>query len=127
MSGVFFSCGGEIWVSGVFFLVVEIMGRFETCPYRRLVGGDGSIPSLCLSPGRGEIGRLGEAGELFEVLEVSQDLFEEFSVVLGNGGGLGVVVTMVGGGAAVARGAAATGGAVLFGHMGSGEHHQEGR
>ena len=38
-----------------------------------------------------------------------------------------VVVTVVVGGAAVARGAIATGGAVLFGHVGSKEHHQEGR
>jgi len=92
-----------------------------------LVGGGGNAPSLCLSPGGGEIGRLGEASELFQVLEVSQDLFEEFSVVLGGGIGLGVVVTTVVAGVVVARGAAAAGGAVLFGHMDASEHHQEGR
>ena len=32
------------------------MGRFETCPYGFVVGGSGKAPSLCLSPGGGEIG-----------------------------------------------------------------------
>ena len=106
----------------------RVRGRFETCPYGCfLVAGGGSAPSLCLSPGGGEIGRLGEAGELFEVLEVSEDLFEELLVVLGCGAGLGLVVTTVAGGAVVARRSVAAGGAVFFRHVGSEEHHQEGR
>ena len=71
--------------------------------------------------------RLGEAGELFEVLEVTSHVFKEVFVVLGRGGRLRVVVTMVVAAAVVARGAATTGGAVLFGHLGADEHHQEGR
>ena len=44
---------------------------------------------------RGKDWRLGEAGELSQILEVLEDRFQEFSVVLGRGVGLGVVVTMV--------------------------------
>ena len=48
--------GGEIGLGRVFF-------------------GGGRAPSLCLSPDGGEIGgRVGEAGELFELLEVLADV-----------------------------------------------------
>ena len=70
MSSVFFPGGGEMGMSSVFFpgggemgmgsvLLPgggEIMGRIETCPF-----GCGV--------------RLGEAGELFQVLEVLEDRF----------------------------------------------------
>ena len=138
----------------------RVMGRFGVCTCQWSFFGGRGVPSLCLSPGGGEIGtrsvffsgrgeigvyvfaltvllflgergkdwRLGEASELFQVLEVLEDGFQEISVVLGSGVGLLVVVTMVVGGAAVAWcAAAATGGAVFFGHVCSEEHHQEGR
>lgn len=82
--------------------------------------GGGIGAGLC----RREV-RLREAGELFEVLEVAPDVVEEVFVVLGRGGRLRVLVTMVVAAAVVARGAAATGGAVLLRHLGAGEHHQE--
>ena len=120
MSSVFFPGGGEMGMGSVFFpgggemgmgsvllpAGGEIMGRIETCPF-----GCGV--------------RLGEAGELFQVLEVLEDRFQKFLVVLGCGGG--VRVTVVAAGIVVPRGATATGGAILFGHVGSEEHHQEGR
>ena len=107
MSSVFFPGGGEMGMGSVLLPGGgEIMGRIETCPF-----GCGV--------------RLGEAGELFQVLEVLEDRFQKFLVVLGCGGG--VRVTVVAAGIVVPRGATATGGAILFGHVGSEEHHQEGR
>ena len=116
------------------------MGRFGvcTCGWSFFGGGIGAYvftltpvssmgQALTLSLGeRGKDWRIGESGELFQVLEVLEDRFQEFLVVLGSGVGLWVVVTMMVGGVVVPWGAAATGGAVLFGHVGSEEHHQEG-
>ena len=116
------SAGGEIGVSRVFFLRLgEIGGRFETGTYR------GRVDRGRIGVGvYGHVVRLGEASELFQVLEVLEDRFQKFAVVLGCCGRLWVVVVAAGI-IVVPRGAAATGGAVLFGHVGTEEHHQEGR
>ena len=110
----------------------RVMGRFGvcTCGWPFFGSGIGAyVFTLTLTLSLGERvrdWRLGESGELFQVLEVLEDRFQEFSVVLGSGVGLWVVVTMMIGWVVVPWGAAATGGSVLFGHVGSEEHHQEG-
>ena len=72
---------------------------------------------------RGKVRRFGEAGEEFEVLEVSADVFEGVAVFLG-GFRLGVVVVVM---MVVPRGVAAAGGTVFFGQVRPEEHCEEGR
>ena len=72
---------------------------------------------------RGKDRRLGQAGEEFEVLEVSADVFKGVAVFFGSFR-LGVVVVVA---LAVARGAVAAGGAVFFRQVRSEEHCEEGR
>ena len=122
--------GGEI---GIFGPGGEIMCRSETCPYGCWVSGGeigirGGLMFIRRGIGAGlyrrEV-RLRQSGELFEVLEVTPDVFEGVFVVLGRGGRLRAVVTVVATAAVFTRGAATTGGAVLLRHLAADEHHQE--
>ena len=80
------------------------MGRIEVWPYRCLLGR-GGIMDRC--PYRCGV-RLGEAGELFQVLEVLEDRFQKLAVVLGCCRRLWVVIVAAGI-IVVPRGATATG------------------
>ena len=121
--GIFCVVGGGMGMWSVFGSGRVIGGRFGVCTCGWQFFGGGETPSLCLSPAGGEIGRLGYAGEVFELLDVLADVVEGFAVFLGCFGPGVVVVVMM----AVSRGGNAPGGAVFFGHLRAGEHHEEGR
>ena len=112
--------GGEIGMGSL------SVGGGEIGIGRSSVGG-GEIGMGSLSVGGGEIGDFGlgrgvslaHRGLSFEVFEFPAEVGKGRLVVVGCGW-LGVVVTVV-----VPRGAAATGGAVLFGHLGAKEHGQQ--
>ena len=118
--------GGEIGIGRSSVGGGEIGGRFETCPYRCWVGwGEIGVGWFSLSGGEiGDVGlgrgvSLAHRGLSFEVFEFPAEVGKGRLVVVGCGW-LGVVVAVV-----VSRGAAATGGAVLFGHLGAKEHGQQ--
>ena len=118
--------GGEIGMGRSSVGGGEIGGRFETCPYRCWVGwGEIGVGWFSLSGGEiGDVGlgrgvSLAHRGLSFEVFEFPAEVGKGRLVVVGCGW-LGVVVAVV-----VSRGAAATGGAVLFGHLGAKEHGQQ--
>ena len=78
--------GGEIGKGSIFPRGGEIGGRIQACLYRCLVDG-GEFMLFTLTPalslkGEGVRVRLGESGELFEILEVPADVLEGVVIVV---------------------------------------------
>ena len=111
--GSIFSGGGEIGMGSIF-------------------SGGGEIGMGSIFSGGGEIGGVGlgrgvslvDSGESLQVFEFTTEVSEGLRMIVGYGRIRVLVVVAV---VVVTRGAAATGGAVLFGHLAANERGQERR